>query len=94
MIVKNFLSIGLLLFFSLLLNGCETASNVLDTYISLRRLKYGDGSYASDRVRLQTSEGPLDVKPNAYGLGVHSDQYGRPLKVVQSNGQYYVKPYP
>ena len=25
---------------------------------------------------------PLEVKPNTYGHGVHSDQYGRPVKLV------------
>jgi len=25
--------------------------------------------------------GLIEIKPNAYGLGVHSDQYGRPVKI-------------
>ena len=41
----------------------------------------GSGSNSNNSKSIQV--GPLlEIEPNAYGLGVHSDQYGRPVKVV------------
>ena len=53
----------------MLLSGCEVAGTVLDIMAGY------NPSYSSPRYYNDSY-----VTPNAYGYGVHSDQYGRPVR--------------